>query len=325
MGEIRGIALFQRGKDRINYTKKALLYQDILRYSITEKEEQRSDGSFRIWFLAKWLLRHNQNYINYYKDPSTSHINKSSRVEYILNNIKGKLDDLVSLGMMVQSGTAKAAKGTGQVALYKYTDFGYLIAWLIEGNNPVKKERANDEIYKLFTLPFQNDTSPSAIFSSIFFKKCKDNNVFGDHVGRLREVLYSNRDLKPQREFFTQLKYVPHKNMENGKRTMHLWNEALNELELSAKQQYMHSLKVEIEKNMEMVVRNHRSFERIRYELKSAQDMVAVEALCVMCELYWPVGVNLVEYMERKELASREYITAVCPGCDIRSLIIPSV
>lgn len=75
--------IFQKDKNG-HYTKLALLYQDILSYSIIKIKSNPPDSrSFTHRELAKWLLENNNEYKNYYKDPSTRHNTLNSRITYI--------------------------------------------------------------------------------------------------------------------------------------------------------------------------------------------------------------------------------------------------
>jgi hypothetical protein len=76
-------SVVEKDKDG-RYTRWALLYQDILKFSVFVKD----GSSFKERELAKWLLGNNPYYINYYKDPFTRTTTESNRVENILDGIK---------------------------------------------------------------------------------------------------------------------------------------------------------------------------------------------------------------------------------------------
>jgi hypothetical protein len=119
------------------YTRWALLYQDVLKFSVFVKQ----GSSFKERELAKWLLYKNLYYINYYKDLSTKTTTESNRVENILDGIKDKLNDLIKLGLL-ESSTMPAEKGFGNVRVCKCTADGRLLAWMIESIDVNKRERA---------------------------------------------------------------------------------------------------------------------------------------------------------------------------------------
>ncbi len=93
-------SVVEKGKDD-QYTRWALLYQDVLKFSVFVKQ----GSSFKERELAKWLLYKNQYYSNYYKDLSTKTTTESNRIENILDGIKDKLNDLIQLGLLGSSTT----------------------------------------------------------------------------------------------------------------------------------------------------------------------------------------------------------------------------
>jgi hypothetical protein len=71
--QLPGVNFIFQKDENCHYTKLALLYQDIIRYSIVKIKENPPDKrSFTHRELAKWILENNKEYINYYKDPSTT-------------------------------------------------------------------------------------------------------------------------------------------------------------------------------------------------------------------------------------------------------------
>ena len=78
MVETQGIsAIFQKDKEG-KYTDNALLYQNILHYSIINEKQNQSNTNttFKVWDLAKWLIENNVEFANYYKDPKEPYYNE---------------------------------------------------------------------------------------------------------------------------------------------------------------------------------------------------------------------------------------------------------
>jgi hypothetical protein len=112
-----------------NYTKNALLYQDILRYLICEKKDQANSGtgaSFTHREVSHWLLKNNQEFINLYKD-SAGNTPTKNKVENTQQRVKDRLGDLVSLDL-IQVSSTKQSKGNGSTFLYNGVYYGYMIA-----------------------------------------------------------------------------------------------------------------------------------------------------------------------------------------------------
>jgi hypothetical protein len=116
------------------YTKKALIYQDVIRYCIIRPTRSPNSTVFKHREIAKWLVNHNQEFMDRYKDPSTRHITISNRVEDTQRRTKNCIDDLITLRLVRKVGTAKQDKGTGIVDLYEYTMYATFVACIIDAS-----------------------------------------------------------------------------------------------------------------------------------------------------------------------------------------------
>jgi hypothetical protein len=169
-------SIFDKDKDG-HYTKKALLYQDIIIYSIArEKEGQifRDKDPFRHWDLAKYLMNKNNEYINLYKDPSARHTPIKNRIENTQRRTKDKVQDLIDLGLMKKGEDVKESKGTGIIPTFIYTPAGNLFAWIIQSFDTQKRSDSEKEIYKILhdsMFRITDDSSSVSIFFSLLFKK----------------------------------------------------------------------------------------------------------------------------------------------------------
>jgi hypothetical protein len=157
--------IFKKYRDG-NHTKKALLYQDILKYCINGKYKEEDNKSFRLWSLTRWLLEVNVELINYFKDPSTWNYTVASRIDDRIPRIKGKVEDLIELGLIAKIGTAKESRGTGTVDIYRFTKVGEVVAWIVEAMNTNRREYAIDQLYELFQDNFKDNPSCTDKFNS---------------------------------------------------------------------------------------------------------------------------------------------------------------
>src|ERR1051326_9343786 len=104
--------IFKKNKDG-TYAKSGLLYQDILKYCIDGKYKENDNKSFRLWNLTKWLLEVTTEFINYFRDGSTRNYTIANRIEDRLLRIRGKVEDLVNIGLLRQTGTPRQLKASG--------------------------------------------------------------------------------------------------------------------------------------------------------------------------------------------------------------------
>jgi hypothetical protein len=72
-----------------------------------------------------------------------------------------------------------------------------------------------------------------------------------------------------------------------------------------------------------------KGYEETCFKVRGNHDVLAVEGFCVICQLYFPMGVGLLDYRERiienrNELLGS--ITKSCPKCETpNALLIPSL
>ena len=90
-------SIFRKDPEGKYYEKKALLFQDILRFGSTLEENK----SFRLWDLAKFLLTANEEIRNRY---SRNRLTKANQIENVQRRIKRSIDSLVKLRIMKETG-----------------------------------------------------------------------------------------------------------------------------------------------------------------------------------------------------------------------------
>lgn len=296
---LRAIGLYSilKKDEEGNYTKNALLYQDIFRYLICEKKDQANSGtgaSFTHRDAANWLLRNNLEFINLYKgfDDRTP---DDSKVANTQQRVKDRLGDLVSLDLL-QVSTIKQKKGNGTTFLYNGTYYGYLIAWVMESFVPAKRDNANNEIYNIFEGILKRTTYSSAVYKLLLHKKFKEAGVFGTFVVNLmRERLDTTTGMK---ELLSSLTTYENPDKENGDLFLELSNEAMDDLNLNEMKHILHHLKLEIEEKMLSQAKNPSIYEQAQYKFRDKPDLVTVEGVCKNCQHTFAFAMSTVEYIK---------------------------
>ena len=123
--------IFKKGQDG-KYTKNSLLYQYLLKYPILVREQSSNsnvngnlDVQVRLWDIIEWLITTLPEFkLNYSND------NVSKTISKVRRRIKGKLDDLVRLELLL-SEKIRQDKGDGTTDKYRFTIFGQLLGWII--------------------------------------------------------------------------------------------------------------------------------------------------------------------------------------------------
>ena len=134
-------SLFERDEHG-QYTEDALLYQMIMKYSIDFLNKDYPESynleqpTFTAWMLTRWLVDNFTPFVEYYKDMDTKNTPKQNRIGSRIERIRNMLTDLVSLTLIQEDNEVNAT------SYFKYTDSGYLLAWVIQSFDSSKREYA---------------------------------------------------------------------------------------------------------------------------------------------------------------------------------------
>lgn len=322
---VLGLDIIFEKKEK-EFTEDADIYQDILRYCIFVLKNKNNDLSFDYWNnLGYWLLDNNEKYLALSKTAK----NREETVENIQKSVKKKLGNLEKLGLIQKIGARPQRKGSGEVDVYKYTDLGYLIVWIIASFDSAMAEEANARIYQIIeAINNNNNKAPSPdIFITAFFKNCKDNGVFGEIVYLFRKILCSDTiTIKTIYDLFTHTMTLDFENQERIKYFNDLWDKTMNELDPALQQLFLYYLKLDIEEKMDMRVGYFKGFEETRYSIKENPDTIALEARCFKCGLYYPIGLNILEYRDKILHANGKPFTLTGCGCnEDNSVVVPII
>ena len=194
-GWLKSLALihYLREDQHGQYVEDALLYQMIMKYSIEflnkdyPENHNQQQPTFTARMLTRWLVENFKPFVEYYKDGFTRNTPKRNRIASRIERIRNMINDLVSLTLIQEDNEANAT------SYFKYTDSGYLIAWVIQSFDSSKREYALYKIYRIHQVNFENRPSSADIFSLSLEKKYMDSGVFDDFViNPLIETLHSD-------------------------------------------------------------------------------------------------------------------------------------
>jgi hypothetical protein len=296
------------------------LYRGILKYSLVDKYKEEDVKSFRIWNLTRWLLEVHQEFVNYYKDPSTRTTTISNRVEARQERVASKVEDLAKLGLISQIRTAKQTKGTGIVRIFQFTPVGHAIAWIIESTGD-KRELAIEKLYELFQDNFKDEPSCNDMFNSIYYRKIKELGLFGLFIDRYRQQLKS--DVINRQGFFQQLLILPGYDTDSDIHFYELWKDSIMELDQDTRMRLYHHLKLDLERKAEYECHAFRNFESLRFKVRDTPQSVVVEGHCNACG-YISNAFGFDYYMG---LAIRNYrngvIKSLCLHCHENDMEFP--
>ena len=275
------------------YTDDSLIYQSILEYSI--------DFGITEFFRSRkisedWLLRKCPVYIKVYSGQK-AHTKYKARAEHINPKVTECLENLKFLDLL----KSRKAISDNKIETieYGFTKLGRILGLLIKYMK-LKKIDLNivDKIYTE-TLTYYDDYNHSVgKFCSIFFRKCyqKDKRLFLTIINKLAEILYYATDDKMN--FLSKLRNF--QIFYNDPSIFQLFRESLTELGNKSQDHadmLLYHLKLEIEDIHEYKSRNLRSFEDLRYKVRTYQNKIAIEGYCNHCKQFIPCVVSLLEYL----------------------------
>jgi hypothetical protein len=220
----------------------------------------------------------------------------------------------VKLGLVRQTGTAKQTKGTGIVDIFQFTELGCVMAWVVESMNPDRRKYAEDNLYELFQSHYKKEPSSSIdIFCSIYYRKCKERDLFGDLVEHYRKIVGSPILLLGRPEFSRNLLLVPTHKPEFWT----LWTDTIMSINSYTKEHLFHHIKLEIERKAEEGCHAFGTFERIRYQTRENPERVTIEGQCKSCKNYVSAAFPLNEYLQEvlKGYPSEVVVFKQCPAC----------
>ncbi|MGC2384198.1 MAG: hypothetical protein WA631_13920, partial [Nitrososphaeraceae archaeon] len=331
MKELRTISSIFR-RDGGQYDESALLYRDILVYPIKKARENGNDTvqngnknadsiTFTRWQIAKWLRSNHSIYVTRYENrPLRS---TTDELVSIQNTIKRNLDRLVEIELLQIVGEEKIQKGTGTTPTYKHTIFG-LIAWIIDYQNIYyteirdreedrnRRKIAADEIYNILQgiLKKGYRTAPSTyVLYSKFFEICKEQNLFGNLIQLMNEILLFQEDMITMENFIHRLMEFDFKKSENSKLLFRLilWNGSLNSLDEYTRNVFLHNAKLDIERKVVEELKNLRGYESLMLKaLEYPKIQVILECNCTQsqCRSYILRMLDVRKYKIRMILAN---------------------
>lgn len=314
--------IFQKDQDSHQFTKDALLYQDILKYCYEKPSFKRSE-------LDNWLVRSNTEFINDYKDLSTRSIRYSKRI----HNKKGRIDrlfnNLTSRELITKSGTKTSEKHKKlDVDVYSRSKLGELI-WLAvrsmnlmieiqqeekRSNNThtlqVKEQlRSNNHsIYQLIiSMLVKGEDAPyKSVMLKVFFEKLKSNDLFGNFVNHLIEVCDSTNTIYDIALLLSYvLNYVINEAYDRNL-FIDLWYESANELDSDSKSIFLYETKLNIEQKVrDNIIGYTKEYEKQWFASRVDYQKIVLEGNCEKCK---QPSVVILSHAEHKKLVKNSNI-----------------
>jgi hypothetical protein len=276
--------IFSRTKNREKFTNDALLYQEILSFSLQGINHQ--PFTFIGRDISKWLKKNHQR------------LEKRS-VDSLTQLVDRKIKKLMELQLIHEIGTQPIKTGTGQTSVYAFDSMGYFLGWLTESlsSDPVIKNKTINKLFNILYFILETDMPSSmTLFLKLLVRKIKDNNLFMHLVDFIFELLVSGNYVKDISDLINQTLLFRHVELNLVKKYNELWGETLNELEPKTRQLVIFRTKLLYEQRMKERALDLAQFERERFAGRKMFDKLVVECDCLSCFRITYETFDLIEY-----------------------------
>jgi hypothetical protein len=297
------------------YTDDALLYQYILKYQILIEEQSADsiidenwDIQAKLREIMKWLLTSLPEFKSKYPNA-----NISKTIPNVRRRIKGKLDDLVALELLLNEKKLQE-RGDGTTDNFKFTIFGKLLRGIIDSidldNSIVTfggltislREKINKQIFDLLQQIFKTGKySPTIdILTSQFISKCMQRRLFGNIVNLFRSALSDKIVIETMSDLLHELTTLNFKDQNTKVMFSELWDETIMELEPRIKNVVLYNTKLSIERDVQDHVKAYQSYEKMWFKFKHDYSKVVIECSCTKCDKYIPLVIDIMVYKKRR-------------------------
>jgi hypothetical protein len=310
-------AIFEKNKQG-NYTKDALLRQDILRYYV--KNTVPENIPFKLRNLQRWIVNNNSEIGERYVG-SDSHTSYPNRIHANASRIEGKFSDLVQLQLIRRSSATKLQQTDSlytERVLYEYTRGGIFLALIIESINLKKvisitrakdkttEYRSNiDNIHQNLydclvnsVFKVKENSVASNIFYSNLLKKCKDKGVFDKFVDHVHHIINNTHDgITSVLNLFGRVVSFAFFNNEKSETAFtNILIETIEELDQEDKKLILNRLKMLAEEDYENSQQDlTREYEEFRFELRYDYERIAIQGHCESCKIKQNVALKYLD------------------------------
>jgi hypothetical protein len=226
------------------------------------------------WLIDVVPLRHKTNYI--------LHGPRSKTIKNMEKTLRKYFKEL-NAWQLLESKKTKISKGTLETLEYKVTDFGNLIALIINLEYDQSTSKY-DRLYQYLLSYFTHESYSLDEFCIRYLHKVKESNLFESFATNIKKnLIYNNEAIRNEHDLFTFMILLRTGNEQTDKALWKLWEESLSELDPKHMKLLFHNLKLKIEKMIEQNAVDLSEYERIRYLIRERVGRIPVGIYCAKC------------------------------------------
>jgi hypothetical protein len=182
---------------------------------------------------------------------------------------------------------------------FQINKFGKAIAVLAKIERCNYNSKTIDIVYITWQEFFDDHPFSLDLFCKIYFQLCKEANLFEDFIKIFYNYLHNNTSFYSLTDLFTQIIFFRFDNDDSKNEKLYqLWKQAWLQIKGDDGNLFMNHVRLYIHKIIGKKVHNFAKFEIARYENRSCDNMVVIEANCRNCtDEYVHIPVPLVLYL----------------------------
>ena len=300
--------------DNGNKTTRSLYYQCILRYFLKDPNQFAKVREVANWLIDIVPLRT--------KKASNESGSKSEIVENREKTFRKYFGDLSSWNL-ISSRKTIGQKGNVSTYEFKLTNFGNLLALLIETEFAEHKEKAYDQLYQYLQSYFMNQSYSLDEFCISYFEKSKDSKLFGLFVEHLRKnLIYHNYYVSNDNDLFTQSILLTTDIKAINKKLWKLWKKSFDELAPENMRLLQHHLKLVLGRMIERKIKNYDRYLRVVFDARADFGKIVTEVYCSECDddvAYQYETVSVLTYLRAVfydvKALSKSFRYLTCKNC----------
>ena len=258
-------------------TIRSQYYQNILKFFLKD-----SSKYFKVRMVANSLIRvvpTRRRKTKNTKEPPSKIIENREKT------LRKYFEELTSWKLLESRKTDKE-KGSGKTLEYKLTDFGQLIALIINIDYDMSKNKY-ESLYQNLVSYFTHESYSLDEFCIRYLEKCKAANLFEPFAKNIKKnLIYYNEVIRNEHDFFTYMILLRTGNKQTDEILWKMWKESLSELNPNHRKHLYHNLKLKVEWIIEQNAANYSEYERIRYKIRERVGHIPVESYCAKCNDY---------------------------------------
>ena len=315
-----------------NYTKNALLYQDILEYFNIYEEEKEQGTVLRIepepfttWNLTKWLLKKNLEFAKYYTGLAR-YMPTSAKISNRLDTVEEHVNDLEKLNLLTQTGFEEASKNRIPTATYLISGFGVItllaMRYTTKGISEEARIRLRELILKLNQQYLLLYDSHICDFTSRLYSKAIQIGLSKSMVDLLLTIIHA--DTHTIRTLVDAFNRVLHTHL-NDKQTWNyfadIWINTIKEFPEDVQRIIVYHEKAEIESRIHLA-QPPKEREETWFSNIQNYSQLTLYGKCNQCSKKYPILIDYYEY--RREILPDGTMKRNCLKCNTENSTVIS-